>query len=762
LIASTTMLAVLGAVGVAGARGGYPADRPRLLSGSAWLPSSQVGQLTLLDGSSAEVAAQVQVAKPGENLEAVQQGSTAYVVNRTTGTLRRVDGATFVATRPVSLIPGATDNLRAYAGPATLYALDAGRGVLAEADPGTLAGRGTPVSMAARLAAQSASIDDDGRLWVLDGESGNLDWVRDGQRHTRQHATASDGGLLTLADGRPVVVDPKTRTATVLDPLATGAGHRTDLDLRANDRIQVTGSPHAARLYVVASRGMLAVCELTESTCSRAVALGSGDADLGAAVENGGRVFVPDYTGGRVWIVDLNGLQVVAQPQVVPPGTRFQLLARDSLVFFNDPNSEHAGVIRLDGGIRRVAKYDPGNPGAGLTRGENGNLPGATSSSPPTNHPSTPPSTKPKPKTSTDPPTQPQPPQPGPQPQPQPQPSQTQPQPGPSSASPSSSPSPSQSTSLPPPPPPPPPPALQISASASPSEVDQDVVLAVRSTTAPQPVSAQWDFGDGGTANGLTVNHRWTSARTYQVSVTATFPDGQTNTASVSQRVDPPQPVKGTLRLNLTGPGKVTSNPAGINCPTKCTAQFVEGTQVTLTATPGPRNGDQFEEFGGDCPPAGDTCDLTITAAGANVDATFRHEISFNRLTLNITDPATGDGGGIVDVSDSTGSVMQCVDAQCTHDFVETETVTLEPNHEGDGVSVFVRWQGACNSTSQICKVNMSASRTVTSVWARCPAPGCPPGINANGAQQVPISSQPKGLSPAIRRRRIRYTTSNR
>src|SRR5205823_2204042 len=101
LTAGTTVLVALGAVGVAGARGGYPTDRPHLLSGSAWLASSQVGQLTLLDGSSAEVAAQVPVAKPGDSIDAVQQGSTAYVVNRTAGSVRRVDGSTFAVTKPV-------------------------------------------------------------------------------------------------------------------------------------------------------------------------------------------------------------------------------------------------------------------------------------------------------------------------------------------------------------------------------------------------------------------------------------------------------------------------------------------------------------------------------------------------------------------------------------------------------------------------------------------------------------------------------------
>ena len=82
LLAGAGTLAVVVGLAFAGVRGGYPATRPQLLSGSAWLASAQVGQLTLLDGSSAEVAAQVQVANRGEQLDVVQQAATAYAVNR--------------------------------------------------------------------------------------------------------------------------------------------------------------------------------------------------------------------------------------------------------------------------------------------------------------------------------------------------------------------------------------------------------------------------------------------------------------------------------------------------------------------------------------------------------------------------------------------------------------------------------------------------------------------------------------------------------
>src|SRR5205823_14522642 len=150
--------------------------------------------------------------------DTVQQDSTAYVVNRSTGALRRVDGATFQVSDPVSPVPGATDGLRAFAGPHALYALDTASGVLTEADPQTLAPHGNPVSMAARLAGQSATIDDGGRLWILDGETGNLAWIKDGQRYSRDRLAAPGTALPTLADGKPAVAAQAQRTAVLVDP----------------------------------------------------------------------------------------------------------------------------------------------------------------------------------------------------------------------------------------------------------------------------------------------------------------------------------------------------------------------------------------------------------------------------------------------------------------------------------------------------------------------------------------------------------------
>ncbi len=67
------------------------------------------------------------------------------------------------------------------------------------------------------------------------------------------------------------------------------------------------------------------------------------------------------------------------------------------------------------------------------------------------------------------------------------------------------------------------------------------------------------------------------------------------------------------LSVTLAGNGSVTSNPAGINCGTTCSVNFVTGTTVILTATPAA--GQRFNSWGGDCTGTQPTCSLALTQA---------------------------------------------------------------------------------------------------------------------------------------------------
>ena len=66
------------------------------------------------------------------------------------------------------------------------------------------------------------------------------------------------------------------------------------------------------------------------------------------------------------------------------------------------------------------------------------------------------------------------------------------------------------------------------------------------------------------------------------------------------------------LSVSVSGSGSVTSSPSGINCGATCSASFVSGTQVTLTASPA--TGSTFNGWSGACNGTS-TCLVTMNTA---------------------------------------------------------------------------------------------------------------------------------------------------
>lgn len=82
------------------------------------------------------------------------------------------------------------------------------------------------------------------------------------------------------------------------------------------------------------------------------------------------------------------------------------------------------------------------------------------------------------------------------------------------------------------------------------------------------------------------------------------------------------QPSLPTLMVALSGAGSglVTSSPAGISCPTNCSAQFTLNTVVTLTAAP--NAGASFGGWANCDTVSGNVCTVTLGAA-RTVNAAF-------------------------------------------------------------------------------------------------------------------------------------------
>ncbi|MET0238226.1 MAG: PASTA domain-containing protein [Kibdelosporangium sp.] len=504
---------------------GHPAQDVRLLSGAAWLASGRVGQVSLLDGSSAEVSAQVQVAPAGSVVDVVQAGTHAYAVDQSARTIRRIDGATFQVSPPEAPL-GDAQSMTAFAGSGKLYVVDTRRGLIVNADPATGRALSRPTNFVAQIAPNTTGIDSDGRLWVADNTSGALFTVENGETARQMPGVTRSGrSILTMSGGKPVVVDPESREVLIIDPAARQVRTRIALDLRPGEDIQVSGSVHGDRTYVVGSRGVLTICELAKQSCSNAVGLRGGK--LGAAVEAHDRLFVPDYGTGQVWIVDLGKQTVIAQPQVLKTGKEFQLLTRDGVVFFNDRDSAQAGVIHLDGGVENIAKYDEANPAKGL----NTPISGVPQPAPPTPAEPPPPAQNPLPPNQPVPPVVPNPPvhpqQPGPrQPEPPRDPQEPQRPQEPERPQPPEEPGdPQQPT-------PPEKPVIHITMSRGSPVQNEDVTLKANDAKGVAPTEATWSFGDTKTGTGAMVGHKWADVGTYQVSVQVKMPDGQSATAS--------------------------------------------------------------------------------------------------------------------------------------------------------------------------------------------------------------------------------------
>ncbi|MGC2446670.1 MAG: hypothetical protein WA477_03445 [Candidatus Sulfotelmatobacter sp.] len=170
-----------------------------------------------------------------------------------------------------------------------------------------------------------------------------------------------------------------------------------------------------------------------------------------------------------------------------------------------------------------------------------------------------------------------------------------------------------------------------------------------------------------------------------------------------------PTPTPASFQLRVTAPaagsGTITSSPAGIHCPTNCTATFPQNTQVKLTASAAANY--FFEGWSGAC--SGNTnCSVTMTG-NETLAATFAPGVT---LTVSIS----GSGAGTV-TSNPPG--IDCP-TTCTAVFPQDTSVTLSESAGSNGV--FSSWAGACSGSSS-CSVMLSSADSVIATFATVPPP---------------------------------------
>ncbi len=176
----------------------------------------------------------------------------------------------------------------------------------------------------------------------------------------------------------------------------------------------------------------------------------------------------------------------------------------------------------------------------------------------------------------------------------------------------------------------------------------------------------------------------------------------------VNQSTDHTVTVTFTRAYTLTvaragsGSGTVTSSPAGISCGADCVDSYASGTAVSLTAVAAA--GSTFTGWSGACTGTG-TCSLTMSAVRA-VTATFDAVVPAYTLTVET------EGSG---TATSSPAGISC-GADCAETYPSGTSVTLTAA-ASDGWR-FGHWEGCQSSSGATCTVSMTATRSVTAVFA--------------------------------------------
>ncbi len=182
------------------------------------------------------------------------------------------------------------------------------------------------------------------------------------------------------------------------------------------------------------------------------------------------------------------------------------------------------------------------------------------------------------------------------------------------------------------------------------------------------------------------------------------------------------------------GSGTVTSNPSGITCGNTCSANFLNGSSVTLTATA--TGGSTFAGWGGACSGTG-ACTVTMNG-NQTVTATFNAPIMMNTLSVNLA----GTGSGRVT---STPSGINCT-ADCSAGFPTGTVVTLTAIPSSG--STFAGWSGSGCSGTGTCTVTMNVNQSVTATFTALPSMNT---LTVNktgtGAASGTVTSTPAGIN---------------
>ncbi|HEY1133338.1 MAG TPA: fibronectin type III domain-containing protein [Nocardioides sp.] len=349
-------VAVVGASLVAGLAFGQGLSRTvvDITDGLTWLSDDPSGEIIQVNPATGRPEKRLAVGAPGEDLEVTQADGRLFVTNRTTGEVFSVDLASVLVSGQRRVATGAASDLLLHEDQAFL--VDRSTSSISRIDPSTTDAIGERWVAAEGLA--DATIDGEGRVWAID-EVGMLEELRWSDAE-RRFLTESDQDIDYAGDGSVLVGHDEG--VTVFGPDAgivvqVGTGHDVVGDapslvgnLQAPSSAPSDLSPVAAPetgTVVIVGADELREVDLSTIACAKP--------NRPAVHRN--LVYVPCDGAGRIVVLDGSGRR--AAPDIQVPGERdAELVVDDGNLIVNVPGSQAGLVVRPDGRISDLTRYD--------------------------------------------------------------------------------------------------------------------------------------------------------------------------------------------------------------------------------------------------------------------------------------------------------------------------------------------------------------------------------------------------------------------
>lgn len=330
---------------------------------AAWLWSVMPGEMAHVNGDTGRVDIRQELTDAqGHDVEIVQTDEQILLRDLDTGKINAIDPATLQVTGSAETPPGQGVNVALHDGKA--FIVDSVQGVVRQVDAKTLSPIGEPLLFAAGLT--GGVFDNEGQLWFAVPKEGTLVGITPGTDGKNATVTSTVGVaepshelvLSVLREGVAVLDTTGSRLTTVY-----GADDIRNVAVPLNGMAIMPTSTDStiATITVTDGRHVFAV----DGETVKDYAVPGEGAELGAAMEWWGRIYVADNATDKVYVFDKDGA-VVDEIDIPAGDGLIEMQARDGHLFINAPYTKNALVVDDSHKVKKIDKGIGGVLGADI------------------------------------------------------------------------------------------------------------------------------------------------------------------------------------------------------------------------------------------------------------------------------------------------------------------------------------------------------------------------------------------------------------